>query len=152
MSIRAEYFCVNTLTSDLFSLFAGEQLGSGIARQVWSMEGDPASVLKFETGAGSFQNVAEWEVWQALQHHEPSAKWLAPCRRISPCGAIMIQARTEPIRRAELPDKVPAWASDLKLANWGIYDGRPVMHDYGLLSVMVGRAATKQMKKADWFA
>jgi hypothetical protein len=149
MDLCAEYF-PGTVARDFFDLVAGRRLGSGIGREVWTCTLDPTVVIKFETGGGSFQNVVEWEAWQSLRWNEDSSKWLAPCVNISSCGAVLLQKRTEPMRQAELPARVPAWACDLKLENWGMLDGRPVMHDYGLASVIMGRGATKHMKKADW--
>jgi len=149
MGLQSEYFD-NTISGDFFKLVTGSRLGAGVGREVWTCSLDPSVVIKFETGGGSFQNVIEWEAWQSLRWNEDSAKWLAPCVSISTCGTVLVQKRTEAMRQAELPSRVPAWACDLKLENWGIFEGRPVMHDYGLASVIMGRGATKHMKRADW--
>ena len=149
MSLQEQYFN-NTIAGDFFKLIAGRRLGSGVGREVWTCELDPSIVIKFETGSASFQHVVEWEAWQALRWSDDAAKWLAPCVSISCCGSILVQKRTEPLRREELPERVPSWATDLKLENWGMLDGHPVMHDYGLASVIISRGATKHMRKADW--
>jgi hypothetical protein len=51
--------------------------------------------------------------------------------RISPAGAVLIMQKADPIREAELPKKLPALFTDLKISNWGIINGRPVCIDYG---------------------
>lgn len=149
MSLQSDYFD-NTIAGDFFKLVAGRRLGSGIGREVWSCTLDPTVVLKFETGGQSFQNVVEWELWESLRWTKTASKWLAPCVSISSCGTVLVQKMTEPLRHSELPKSVPVWACDLKLENWGLFEGRPVMHDYGLAGVIVGRGASNRMKKADW--
>ena len=146
MSLQETYFG-NTIARDLFGLIAGKRIGAGVGREVWSCEIDDSLVIKFETEGRSFQNVIEWETWCALEHSD-HAKWLAPCRAISCCGSVLLQARTMPMRTKELPERVPSWATDIKPENWGLLNGKPVMHDYGYSRLLSG--ATKAMRKAHW--
>ena len=45
----------------------------------------------------------------------------------------VIQSRTFPMRPNERPNVVPKWLTDIKDDNWGLLNGKPVCHDYGLL-------------------
>lgn len=143
----ADYFSRNTLSRDLFDLVRGEKLGEGTGRVVYVFAPDPTLVIKFETGGRSFQNILEWDTWNCYALCNAVAKWLAPCVRISENGSILLQKRTRPIRKEELPAKVPTWAMDLKQGNWGLYEGRPVMHDYGLIRSQL----PNRLVKADWW-
>lgn len=125
------YFSKNVITLDFYRMIVGDHLGGGIGRQVFVYEPNPRMVIKFEIGGQSFQNIHEWTLWRALEGSE-HAKWIAPCMSISPCGSILMQQRTSPLRGPEeLPDRVPAWMADMKEDNWGLLDGRAVLHDYG---------------------
>lgn len=147
MSISDTYFD-GTLRNDLFRLVCGEMLGYGVARQVYRCILDPSVVIKFESRSQSFQNILEWDVWQAIQRTD-LAKWFAPCVQIGAAGAVLIMKKTEPIRVEELPKRIPNFLTDLKPANWGIYEGRPVVHDYGL-HLLKEKGMTKRMVKVDW--
>lgn len=134
---------------DFFSLMCGERLGYGQYRQVYVLATDPKWVIKFETGAQSFSNIVEWNLWKDAQNmHEDVRKWLAPCRMISPCGSVLIQARTQPAK--SFPSEVPAWMTDLKKSNFGMIGRRFVAHDYGN-NLVVNSGLTRRMRKADWW-
>lgn len=148
MSLETQYFS-NTIANDLFRLLVGDRLGEGIDREVFEMATDPdGHVLKFETGAGRFQNVAEWQVWDHVQH-TPLARWFAPITHISPCGTVLIQRRTRAGRPDEMPERIPSFFTDVKLDNWGMLDGQPVCHDYGH-HLLLERGMTKRMRKVVW--
>jgi hypothetical protein len=136
-----------TFSRELLNLVKGKRLGSGSARRVYVYAPDPKLVIKFETGARSFQNAMEWETWRGWQEVPHVAKWLAPCKFISPCGLILLQERTEPMRKRELPEKIPTWATDTKIGNWGLLNGQPVMHDYGLKTEQL----PNRLVKASWW-
>lgn len=142
-----DYFQQNNVSRDLLDLVRGKQLGKGISREVYEFGPDTNYVIKFELGQRSFQNVMEWTTWNDYKDAPAVAKWLAPCKMISDCGAILLQRRTELIRRSELPEKVPTWATDTKIGNWGLVDGNPVMHDYGLTCAQL----PNRLKKAEWW-
>lgn len=149
--IRDEFRSAGVVVTDLVDLLLGELLGGGIDRQVFVLAQDPRWVVKIEADDtdGRFQNIGEWRVWRELQFHEPSARWLAPCRSISPNGRVLIQARTSTLPTARLPERVPVWATDLQPSNWGLYRGRPVMHDYGLTK-LAALGSQDRTKKAHW--
>lgn len=147
MTLIDRYF--NTAVGrDLYGMVLGEKLGEGTAREVHSWLIDPRLVAKIETGYGSFQNVQEWEAWRSVEHTD-HAQWFAPCVTISGSGVWLLQRRTKPCLDSQLPDRVPAFFSDLKVENWGMLKGRPVCHDYGL-HLLHERGMTTRMRKAVW--
>ena len=125
----------SVVKDDFIRLFCGELIAEGVARKVYEVVGNPKLVVKVETTQETFQNVTEWQLWNELQFTQYGIH-LAPCRRISPCGLVLIQERT-----CELPDvlsltNVPEWLGDVKEENFGILDGRLVCHDYALHNVI----------------
>ncbi len=114
------------------SLFCSEQLGTGQGRYVYEYGPDPQRlVIKVETGSGSFQNIVEWETWTKLSDGNSKwLRWFAPCLRISSCGTVLIQERTQPLNR-KIPMKVPDLFCDMKRGNFGWIGNRFVCHDYG---------------------
>lgn len=138
---------------ELLGLVCGDRLGEGMTREVFRFgvetydEPEPR-VIKFEMNEGHFQNVAEWQVWEAVKETK-FAKWFAPCHRISHCGRILVASYCEPLAAIRLPAEVPAFFTDLKHGNWGWYKGNPVALDYGK-HLMLGRGMTSRMQKAQW--
>lgn len=136
--------------ADAFDILAGEWIGQGIHREVWSCAIDASLVVKFETGRGNFANVYEHEVWEEVKDDKELSKWFAPVTLISARGLVLLQKRTEVVRKRELPKMVPAFFCDLKAANWGWYEGRYVCHDYGNNALM-RTGLTRRMKAAKWW-
>jgi hypothetical protein len=134
---------------EAFHLLTGELLGSGVARKVYACELFPDCVVKVEDGAGSYQNVLEWEIWKAVKDTK-FARWFAPCRYIGPSGIILIMERTQPAQREQFPDKVPAFLTDLKRQNFGMLNGRLVAHDYGL-NLLLEHGMTSRLRRAQWW-
>lgn len=134
------------LQRDLFHMLCGAQLGEGVGRIVYEHSFDPTVVIKFESNAGSFQNVIEWETWQRVKNAD-LAKWFAPCVAISPNGSVLVQKRT--CKPTNYPDKVPSFFTDIKLENFGMLGKQFVAHDYGLHLLMENGMSTR-MKKANW--
>lgn len=134
---------------DTLDILVQNCIGRGIHREVWSCAIDDSLVVKFETGSGNFANVYEHEVWQEVRDDKELSKWFAPVVAISACGIVMLQRRTEVVRKRELPDRVPAFFCDLKTENWGWYDGRYVCHDYGNNNC-TRTGLTRRMKSAKW--
>lgn len=118
------------IPQDFFRMMCGDRIGHGVSRTVYACRLDPKFVIKFEATITTFQNVMEWELWSALKK-TPMEKWLAPCDFISPCGTVLIQRKTQPIDPADIPKRVPAWVCDMDVHQWGRFDGRAVLHDYG---------------------
>lgn len=77
------------VSSDLLNLLLGTKLDEGSFRKVFALRGDDADkVVKIETGAASFYNILEWEIWSEAPRKW--RKWLAPCIDISPCGSALV--------------------------------------------------------------
>lgn len=139
----------STVVRDFFGLICGDRLGYGHGREVFAVKFDPNLVVKFEERDRSFQNVLEWQFWLANENRKEVRKWIAPCVQISSCGTSLIQARTTPIKDlALLPKRIPWWAADTKVENWGMYEGRPVMHDYAYTNAL---DVTSKLEPAVWW-
>ncbi len=138
--------------NDFVLTFAGGLIGTGTAREVYEMVGQPGLVIKVETTAGTFQNIAEWKLWNEVQF-TPWAHWFAPCRRISPCGLVLIQERTVPLDDGELPEALPDFFTDIKPDNFGRIGGRVVAQDYALTllsGVGLQNAALRTVAPEEW--
>lgn len=144
---KSEEYFKTTISHDLFRMVCGKRIGGGSAREVLECYLKPDCVVKIEHESYSFQNASEWQTWEAVKHAPELAKWFAPCFEISPCGTILLQARTEPIRASELPTEVPHIMDDLHIGNWGMYKGHPVAHDYGYNRLVPEKF---KMKKVKW--
>lgn len=133
---------------ELAQALIDSRLDSGSAREVFALRGLPF-VAKVERGQ-TFQNVMEWSLWQDSEG-TPLQQWLAPCHSISNNGAVLIQARTMPLVGVELPERVPAALTDLKVQNFGLFEDRVVCHDYGLHLAGVMGAGSRKTKSARWW-
>lgn len=133
---------------ELLEFICGDRLGAGMSREVFRFALDDRYVVKFEPIEHRFQNVEEMMTWQAVEHTD-HARWFAPCKAISGCGRIMLQAYAEPLAAIALPAEVPAFFTDLKPSNWGRIGKQPVACDYGR-TMLMSRGLTSKMKKADW--
>lgn len=129
------------------SLLCSELIGRGSARKVYACRVDPTLVVKIEKGGRSFQNVSEWEIWD--YGYDEFSKWLAPCVQISSCGGILLQKRAEPLRDSDLPERIPAFLTDIKKENFGMLNGRVVCVDYGTMIARV-TDASRRLVKARW--
>lgn len=135
---------------DAFNLLCGKQLGAGIHRKVFACRIRDDLVVKVEDDANewrNFANVREMQFWCDWEHHEPVAKWLAPCDYLSPDGRIMLQRRCDVVPESyEMPSELPGFLTDLKRENFGLIAGRLVCVDFaGTIP-----AANKRMRKAVW--
>lgn len=134
----------SVVLKDFFNLMIGKHLGTGIARDVYECTIDKSIVIKVEQNARSFQNIREWENWHIWGYSGAAKNWLAPCVNISPCGTILLQKRTTPIITP--PEYLPAFLTDRKLENFGIYEDRIVCHDYASIISSI----TNKKNKANW--
>lgn len=137
---------------DAFNLLCGELLGSGIHRKVFECRIRPDLVVKVEDNSPkyawrAFANVHEMTFWEDHTMFEPVRRWLAPCEWMSQDGLILLQKRVSPLPRDyDLPKQMPTFLTDLKPANYGLYEGRLVCVDY---STTVPNPSVR-LKKADW--
>lgn len=137
------------VSRELLEFLCGRRLGFGMSREVFIWRPDPKYVLKIELRGHTFQNVAEVEAWQTVEHCPDHAKWFAPIKAISACGRFMLQRRAEPVSAIALPAEMPAYFTDFKQDNFGRIGKQFVAVDYGrnLLSTV---GLTKRMKRAEW--
>ena len=140
----------STIALDFFRTMTGEFLGGGIGRGVYVHGTGQSLVVKIETASHSFQNVAEWQVWSVLEYTNHAAlKWFAPCHYISPCGIVLVQARTRKMEQSAFPEKMPSFFTDLNYSNFGRFNGRIVAHDYGLHR-FIHLGAMARMRAVEW--
>lgn len=128
----------------------GTRLGGGVGRKVFVYELNPAYVIKIEDVAASFQNVVEYEVWNAVKA-TTYARWFAPVRRISATGSILLMERTLPAPRARYPKRMPVFLGDFKYSNYGMWKGRIVVHDYGSMINFSNGILNAGMRQAKWW-
>jgi hypothetical protein len=136
-----------TVLRDMFSLACYDEIGRGAHRIVYVTPVLPGCVVKVEDGAQSFQNIVEWETWKNVEGTE-FEKWFAPCMHISRNGCILVMKRTT--RPTAYPDKLPAFLTDTKQTNYGMYKDQFVCHDYGL-SLLMQTGLTKRQRKVKWW-
>lgn len=122
---------------DGFNLLTGEYLASGIHRWVYDCPLRSDLVAKVEYSDPDttriFANIREWDFWIEHKSFEKVARWLAPCEIMSPDGRILLQKRIDPLRATDkLPDKLPAFLTDVKRNNFGWFEGRIVCCDYAI--------------------
>lgn len=124
------------LLPDLFDFMCGKNVGNGNYRSVYECGFDSTLVVKIEKCSApdksfGFYNVAEWDVWHNInRRYKEYAKFLAPCIRISQCGRLLLQQKTIPVLREDLPKKIPYFLADTKIENWGKIGKKIVCHDY----------------------
>ena len=139
------------LFADAFNLLCyGDKIGSGSFRDVWQCRLDSKMVVKVErddTQWRNFHNIHEAKFWSDNEHYEKVSKWLAPVEYVSPDGFILIQRKVEPIPKDyKLPEKLPAFLTDIKPSNFGLLDGKLVCIDYGLNN----SNPSLKLTKANW--
>ena len=138
------------VANDALSLFCGKLIGKGGSRLVYENRLDKNSVIKLQYGNGlPMQNIAEWQAWLELQYCD-AGKWLAPCFFISNRGHVLIQAKTAKLSYDSYPQQIPAFLTDTKYENFGLFDSRFVCHDYGQNLLMTIGSKLK-LKKAAWY-
>jgi hypothetical protein len=126
------------------NLICADLIGEGSCRRVFAHAQCSNLVVKVEQGAKSFANAIEWDTWL---HASPELRpWLCPCIDISPRGEVLIMERAETLRASELPQRIPALFTDLKISNWGLFKGRPVCIDYGWQRMN----SNARLVKANW--
>jgi hypothetical protein len=131
-------------------MFTGQSLGRGASRYVFDCPLMKNSVVKYEIGTRSFCNQAEWDIWNNLSDHKVLGQWLAPIYHISPCGIILVQAKTTPVPRDQMPKMIPRFFTDTKYQNWGWFEGRVVCHDYAN-NRLYSDGSLGRLVKASWW-
>lgn len=138
----------NATFEDAFNLLCGDKIGEGIHRTVYRCRIRDDLVVKVENGdCRYFANVMEDKFHADHSHYDKVMRWLAPCEYLSPDGRILLQRRTQPLRdNDKLPDKIPAFLTDIKRENFGWLGGKMVCHDYA----MTIPNPSVRLRKAHW--
>lgn len=129
------YDFLREIQEEFNGFMLGDYIGGGEHRAVYESSWQPQEfVIKVErpSDKAAFCNVIEHHVWNHLCE-SPYADFLAPCCGISRQGSILVQKRAQPIQPHDIPKVVPHFFSDVHDRNWGLYEGRPVLFDYGFL-------------------
>lgn len=139
MSLEAVY-------EDTFNMLCGRLIGEGVHRKVFTCKIRNDLVVKVEQSEfREFANVIEMRLW--CNSSDAVKAWLAPCEFLSPDARVLLQRKVDPVPEGYvMPEKVPAFLSDLKRENFGILDGRLVCVDY---AINLSEPPMRQ-KKANW--
>lgn len=122
---------------DIMGLFLGDRISSGLSREVFECGLDDKLVAKIEDTQYR-QNEVEWLIWESVVGTKWE-KWFAGIRHCSPCMSCIIQDKTTiPTEEdwKKFPRKIPEFLADARKENWGILDGRFVVHDYGYTNLI----------------
>lgn len=130
-------------------MLCGDLIGEGMTRKVFACKIRDDLVAKVEDATiREFHNALELHFWNNHQHYKPVAKWLAPCEYISPDGRILLQQRCDRLPHDyALPAKLPAFLTDMKRANYGLFRGHFVCLDY---AATIPNPSVK-LRKAEWW-
>lgn len=122
---------------DAFNMLAGDKIGEGIHRMVFTCKIRNDLVVKVESdNFRFFANVFEMRFWSENQHNTAISKWLAPCEYMSPDGRIMLQKRARPLHDSDvIPNRLPVFLTDIKKSNFGFIGDQLVCVDYALFNV-----------------
>ena len=124
---------VPTIGLEIIDFICGDFLGSGIHREVYDYNLDPKYVVKIDISEECGDNSIEWRIWNNVMHTTDGTKnWFAPCSWISTNGRIMLQRKTKPLydKFKNIPEKIPAYFTDIKPDNFGWIGNQIVAHDY----------------------
>lgn len=140
---------------DLIRFVCEAKLGEGVARTVYVLGTDTTKVIKIENDAGSFQNVAEWQLWNEARGTKYE-RFLAPCHCISPSGSVLVMSRVSPLPPDDDPRmrrlKLPSFLTDFKRENYGLLKGRVVCCDYGSHLATNHGAFGSKMRVPKWWS
>lgn len=136
------------LGSEFVDILCGEKIGQGISREVFKCRLNESWIVKIERDGFYHQNIHEWKIWQEIQHWKKMSKWFAPCEYLSPHGTILIQQKTTPAYKKDLPNSLPAFFTDIKQENYGMLGEQFVCFDYGIIPI--SRNWSTKLKKASW--
>ena len=124
-------------------LFVGDCIGEGSSRSVYELEREPDKVLKVEYAGGTFHNIMEWKIWQAVRD-TPINDWFAECYEIDSWGTALIQRRAdifsserefEQALQERRGGVLPQFLCDIRYNNFGLIAENVVCVDYGITAV-----------------
>lgn len=135
------------LVLGIMDLVIGNYIGSGHFRDVYQHSTNPDWVVKLQRNDGQHSNIIEYEIWGDVAYTDYK-KWFAPIHWMSNNGKALIQEKTRPIKDVnEIPDKIPAFFTDVKLSNFGFIGEQLVCHDYDFtLNMLFSNKLNSRMK------
>lgn len=133
---------------DCFNMLCGRKINEGIHRTVYECKIRPDLVVKVENQElRYFANVMEDKFWTDHQNYSKVAAWLAPIEFLSPDGRLLLMRRVRPLHETDkLPEKLPAFLSDVKRDNFGWLNGHLVCVDYA----WTVPNPSLRMKRVEW--
>jgi len=133
-------------------ILCGEHIATGAYRTVYDCAIGKDLVVKIEYDISGFENVTEYRIWDLVAGTEYE-KWFAPVVRIADNGRILLQKKVKPLpENYELPKRLPAFLTDIKHANFGLYKGHLVACDYSFTLYRLGdMGLNNKTRKADWY-
>ena len=112
---------------DLMTMIIGDEIGRGQSRVVFEHQFDENVVVKIALNkTGVLCNVTEFNAWQDAGKLQ---RYLAQPTYLSPNGNVLFMKRTKPVDK--VPRSFPKLFTDQHVDNFGMLDGKVVMHDYG---------------------
>lgn len=117
---------------DVLRMFLDEIVGEGETRMVYRTDLIRGYVFKVDK-ENSWDNIREFEFWQAIKDNKDFSKWFAPSPLISGNGQILMQKVIKPItnkNRHKIPTQAPYVFTDRKESNYGFIGNQFVCCDY----------------------
>lgn len=133
------------LGDEFIDILCGDKIGEGISREVFKCRLRDDWIVKVEREGSWHQNIREYAIWEEVRYWKKMSKWFAPCEYISPHGLVLIQKKVTPAYKKDLPEKIPAFFTDVKEENFGMLDGKLVCFDYG--TTPISRNWSTKLKK-----
>lgn len=132
-------------TLEIMEWYLGDLIGEGASRWVFDYTDD--LVLKVEKGDWG-ANVIEYDTWIAVQGTKWE-KYFAPVVDISDNGRLLWQTKCQKVYTQ--PKKLPDFLDDVKLSNLGWYNGRIVVLDYSINTIIkLGLKHAKLIKPKEY--
>lgn len=137
------------ISMDLLDLLCGNFVGEGNSRIVFDCPLKPGWVTKIVKNADCHDNILEHELWVSVCNAPELAKWLAPAGWLSANGRVMLQrkvARVTDSNKKKIPEKIPAFLTDVKFDNFGFIGNQFVSVDYAFSVSICANALKTKMK------
>ena len=145
------------ISLELFNALCGDYIGEGLHRIVYDCRLKPGYVVKIEKSRETLQNFREFFLWESIMYQPEVKKWFADCYEITTGGGVLIQKKVAKITDKNshlIPDKIPAYLTDMKEANYGFIGKQFVCCDYAFsadIALSAIASTTKKMVKFKWY-
>lgn len=108
----------------------GNYIAAGATREVYFHPLNPEFVIKVTRSSSRIYNFNEEYIWKVYRNTE-IGKWLCPVHAVYEAGKYLIMPYVEMAKEVPADFPYSQFFNDIKLTNWGIYQGRTVLIDYG---------------------